>query len=126
MENQSCFNWIIRNNFENADFWLVNKGSSKSLGNPVKTFESFYTGVQCPVLVWPDYGYYYCLYLYNSGFWKRYSKGSTGLQHLRVSDIRKVFAEISRQNANAYEAIRIKVTANNHFSSSLPNFQTQS
>lgn len=103
MENKSCFQWIVRNNFEEADFWLVNKGSSHTLGNPVKNFEPFYTGVKCPALVLPDFGYYYCLNLYNSGLWKRYSVGSTGLQHLRISEIRKVLNKISHTNRESYQ-----------------------
>ena len=54
MENKSCFHWIVKNNFDDADFWLVNKGSLKDLGNPVKEFQPYYTGLKCPVLIWPD------------------------------------------------------------------------
>jgi hypothetical protein len=64
MENKSCFNWIVKNDFADADFWLINKGSLKDLGKPVREFQHYYTGIQCPVLIWPDYGYYLCVYFH--------------------------------------------------------------
>src|SRR4028118_1601221 len=63
MENQLNYDWIVRRNFAEADFWLINKGSCESLGKPVKQYEPFLTGIKCPVLILPDYGFYLCLYL---------------------------------------------------------------
>jgi hypothetical protein len=111
LENKSCFYWIVKNNFDDADFWLVNKGSLKDLGNPVKQFQPYYTGLKCPVLIWPDYGYYLCVYFQQIGVWRRCGVGSTNYKNLRISDIRRVFNELSQQHSMQYNAgINVKIT----------------
>jgi len=99
VENKSCFQWIIRNNFADADFWLVNKGSLKDLGKPVQEFQPYYTGIQCPALILPDYGYYLCVYFQQIGVWQRCGIGSTNYKNLRIADIRRVFNELSQQHS---------------------------
>ncbi len=98
MENTSCFEWIVRNNFPDADFWLINKGSKHKLGEPVKEFEPYLTGVKCPALILPDYGFYLLQYLHQQKLWEKYSLGSINLQHLRIKDIREVFRSIGNQH----------------------------
>jgi hypothetical protein len=111
LENKSCFHWIVKNNFENADFWLVNKGSLKDLGNPVKQFQPYYTGLKCPVLILPEYGYYLCVYFQQIGVWQRCGIGSTNYKNLRISDIRRIFNELSQQHSMQYNGgINVKVT----------------
>ncbi len=98
MENTSCFEWIVRNNFVEADFWLINKDSKHKLGEPVKEFEPYLTGVKCPALILPDYGFYFCQYLHQQKLWEKYSIGSTNFQHLRIQDIKEVFQSIRDQH----------------------------
>ena len=88
-ENQS--NWIVKNNFQEADFWLINKGSKSKLGQPVKQFETYLTGIKCPNYIFPNYGYYLCLHLFQQGIWQQYANGTTNLQHLRIRDIKSFF-----------------------------------
>lgn len=107
MENKSAFNWIIRSNFPEADFWLINKGSTKNLGKPVKKFESYLTGIQCPALIDSEYGYYLCAYLHSLDTWSKYSRGSINLQHLRIRDIRQVFQEIAQSHRRQKKFIKI-------------------
>ena len=104
MENQLNYDWIVRRNFAEADFWLINKGSCESLGKPVKQYEPFLTGIKCPVLILPDYGFYLCLYLYQMGLWKQYSIGSTNYKNLRLNDVKEVFQYIARQHRSQDKA----------------------
>ena len=104
MENQSSYDWIVRRNFAEADFWLINKGSCESLGKPVKQYEPFLTGIKCPVLILPDYGFYLCLYLHQMGLWKHYSIGSTNYKNLRLNDVKEVFQYIARQHRSQDKA----------------------
>jgi hypothetical protein len=104
MENQSSYDWIVRRNFAEADFWLINKGSCESLGKPVKQYEPFLTGIKCPVLILPDYGFYLCQYLHQMGLWKHYSIGSTNYKNLRLSDVKEVFQYIARQHRSQDKA----------------------
>jgi len=104
MENQSSYDWIVRRKFAEADFWLINKGSCESLGKPVKQYEPFLTGIKCPVLILPEYGFYLCLYLHQMGVWKHYSIGSTNYKNLRLSDVKEVFQYIARQHRSQDKA----------------------
>ena len=113
MENKSAFNWVIHTNFPEADFWLINKGSAKSLGKPVKKFEPFLTGIQCPALIDPEYGYYLCLHLYSINTWSAYSCSSINLKHLRIRDIKEVFQQITNSHRNPKRFVDIKPKLNN-------------
>jgi hypothetical protein len=86
--------WTIKTNFPEADFWLINKGSINKLGQPVKEFQSYLTGIKCPDFVLPSYGYYLCLYIHQTGFWQSLAVGSTDLKNLRISDIKSTFSVI--------------------------------
>jgi hypothetical protein len=103
VENKSCFLWIVRNDFVDADFWLTNKGSLKDLGKPIKEFQPYYTGIKCPVLIWPDYGYYLCCYFYQIGVWRNYGVGATNYQNLRITDIRRVLNKLSQQHSSQFD-----------------------
>lgn len=104
MENLSLFNWIVKNNFPEADFWLINKGSKHKLGEPVKEFQPYLTGIKCPALVLPDYAFYMCLHLYQQGFWQEYSQGSINLQNLRIKYIKEVFQSLGNQHRIQHQA----------------------
>ncbi|MEG4455926.1 hypothetical protein [Microcoleus sp. N9_A1] len=104
MENLSLFDWIVKNNFPEADFWLINKGSKHKLGEPVKEFQPYLTGIKCPVLVLPDYAFYMCLHLYQQGLWQQYSQGSINLQHLRLKNVKEVFQSIGNQHRIQHQA----------------------
>jgi len=107
MKNQSCFEWIIRKNFLDADFWLTNRGSAASIGQPKREFQPYYTGVKCPLLILPDYGYYLCIYLHQIGVWKQYASGTISFYNLKTSSIRQVFRELSRYHKTQHKQIKI-------------------
>ena len=104
MENLSLFDWIVKNNFPEADFWLINKNSKHKLGEPVKEFQPYLTGIKCPALVLPDYAFYMCLHLHQQGLWQEYSQGSINLQHLRLKNVKEVFRSIGNQHRIQHQA----------------------
>ncbi|MGL5063223.1 MAG: hypothetical protein ACRC62_24855 [Microcoleus sp.] len=110
MKNIQTFNWIVRNNFRQADFWLVNKGSLENLGKPVKDFEPFLTGIKCPVSIDPEYGYYLCWHLHSIGIWRQYGRSSIELGHLRICDIKKIFQSIAGSHRQQKRFIDVKST----------------
>jgi len=91
------FDYIVRNNYPEADFWLINKGSEKRLGEPTKEFQPYLTGIKCPALILPDYGFYVAMYLHQQEFWCQYAIGCTNLKSLKLSRIIQTFAELSEQ-----------------------------
>lgn len=100
MHNPSLFTWVTKRNFPDADFWITNRGTAKTVGQPIKEFQPYLTGIQCPALILPDYGYYLCVYFHSIGIWQQYAVGSLTYKNLRISDIRQVFYQISQQPAN--------------------------
>lgn len=112
MENPSCFEYIIRNNYLDADFWLMNKGSKESLGKPTKKFKTFLTGIKCPALILPEYGFYQAMYLHQKGFWETHAIGTTNLKHLRLSTIVEIFGHqsetIKAQTQYKYKNLELK------------------
>jgi|SRR6476469_8756259 len=108
MENTSCFDWVVKKNFPEADFWLVNRGANSDLGKPVKDFKPCYTGILVPALVLPDYAYYLCVYIHSIGVWKQYGAGTTSFQNLNISDVRTYFKALSRREREAKQRINIK------------------
>lgn len=92
---RALFSWEIANNFPSADFWLINKSSEEKLGEPTKEFQDYLTGVRCPAIIMPSYGYYLLQYLHSQGYWQRFAVGSINWKHLRISDIRSVFNKVA-------------------------------
>lgn len=109
MENTSLFNWVVKNNFPEADFWLINRGN-KDIGKPVKEFQPYLTGIQCPAKILPDYGFYLCVYFHSIGIWQPYAVGIITFQNLRISDIRRFFNQLSRQHRESSRYLQINET----------------
>lgn len=82
----------FKTNFEDADFWLIRKGSDNTVGKPVKKYSPEHIGVKviegAPVL--PDYLFYVFVMLQNRGIFTQIAKGTTRLKNIRVSDIKKL------------------------------------
>jgi len=81
----------VKTNFPHADFWLINKHSINEIGKPVKEFEPYLIGIKCnEQFIFPNYGFYACLHLYQKGIWRNYGNSCINLVRLRVSDVRNV------------------------------------
>jgi len=82
----------IRTNFEDADFWLVRKGSENMVGKPTKEFSMEHIGPKLnnagQSIADPQFLYYYFMFLHGQGIWSKLSKGMGRLRHLSVSDVK--------------------------------------
>ena len=82
----------FKTNFEDADFWLIRKGSENTVGKPVREYSPEHIGVKvkegAPVI--PDYLFYLFTMLQNRGVFTQMSKGSLRLRNIRVSDIKNL------------------------------------
>jgi hypothetical protein len=79
-------------NFPEADFWLVRKGSDKTVGMPVKEFDSERIGVkviQTDVLD-PQYLYYVFMHLQQSGKFIPLAHGTLRLKNISIRDIKSI------------------------------------
>ena len=82
----------IATNMPDADFWLVRKGSDKTVGKPVKEFDPSRIGVKVikTDVLDPNYLYYAMMNLHNQGHFARIANGTTNLVNIRVEDIANI------------------------------------
>ena len=75
-----------------ADFWLVRKGSDKTVGKPVKEFDPSRIGVKVvrTDVIDPNYLYYAMMNLHNQGQFARLANGTTNLVNITVNDIANI------------------------------------
>lgn len=87
---------VVKNNMDDADFYLQPSGDKKDIGRVVKKPGSEkYIGVKVKRtdLLDAKYFYYMVMHLFDNGVFESYARGSTNLQHLNVSDVKKIFAK---------------------------------
>lgn len=79
----------IKTDWPDADFWLVRKNSETLLGKPSKEYNPNHIGIKVlrTDVVLPDYLYYVMINLYQKGYWKQHSQGTTNLKHIRTQDV---------------------------------------
>jgi len=82
----------IATNMQDADFWLVRKGSDKTVGKPVKEFDPSRIGVKVvrTDVLDPNYLYYAMMNLHNQGHFARLANGTTNLVNITVNDIANI------------------------------------
>ena len=82
----------IATNMPDADFWLVRKGSDKTVGKPVKEFDPSRIGIKVVKtdVIDPNYLYYAMMNLHNQGQFARLANGTTNLVNITVNDIANI------------------------------------
>ena len=82
----------IATNMQDADFWLVRKGSDKTVGKPVTEFDPSRIGIKVvrTDVLDPKYLYYVMMNLHNQGHFARIANGTTNLVNIRVEDIANI------------------------------------
>lgn len=82
----------IKTNFEDADFWLIRKGTENSVGKPTETYNSEFIGIKVNegVDLLPKYLYYMMAHIHNSGYFARLSRGSLRLKHISTDDVKSI------------------------------------
>lgn len=80
----------VKTNFPDADFWLQRKGSIETVGKPSNTFSPENVGIKVVKtdIVDPNYLKYVFDYLFTTGAFKPFAKGTLELQHLPLEAIR--------------------------------------
>tara|TARA_R110001599_G_scaffold100770_1_gene258085 strand:+ start:308 stop:589 length:282 start_codon:yes stop_codon:yes gene_type:complete len=82
----------IKTNFENADFWLVRRGSIESVGTPVKSFSQYHIGIKVvrTDILLPNYLYYAMKHVHTTGYWKPLANGTLKLVHITTTDVKNI------------------------------------
>jgi hypothetical protein len=79
-------------NNQDANFWLIRKGSLSMVGKPTKEFSPEHIGVTVidTEKLYPDFLYYYMMFMHQSGLFQRFALGTLNLKHIRIDDISKI------------------------------------
>jgi len=83
---------VIKTNFATADFWLIRKGSIKTVGSAVRKFNPEHIGikvVEVEILL-PDYLYFAMKHVRQQKHWERLAVGTLSLVHIRVQDVKNI------------------------------------
>jgi len=82
----------FKNNCPDCDFWIVRKGTEKSVGKPTKEYSPEYIGVKIikKDLIVPQFLYYYFEYLNSIGIFTQLSTGMTKLKHIKISEVKDI------------------------------------
>lgn len=78
----------IKTNFEEADFWLVRRGSAIKVGKSVEDFHPEHIGIRFnSQLVFARYFFYVMQQYHSQGVFEKMAKGSFLLVHITVDDV---------------------------------------
>ena len=81
----------VTTNMPDADFWIVRRGSEKTVGSVVEEYNSEHIGIKVTSSeVVPRFMYYAMMHLHNQGVWKRMATGTTNLVNIEVQDVRNI------------------------------------
>ena len=74
---------------EEADFWIVRRGTPEAVGRPVREFNPEHIGVKVTATDFlnPRYLFYMIEHVANTGYFARLARGSTRLVNIRKSDV---------------------------------------
>lgn len=81
----------IKTSFIDADFWIVRRGDSKSVGKPVKEYNKEHIGIK--VIrdeLYSEYLFWAMTHLHQIGEFERLATGTINLINIRVSDIKNI------------------------------------
>lgn len=74
---------------EQADFWIVRRGSIETVGQPTNVYNPEHIGVTIirPEVLLPNYLFYAIQHVWLTGAFKSRATGTTDLVNIKVSDI---------------------------------------
>lgn len=82
----------VSTNMPDADFWIIRKGSDKTVGTPVKEFNPERIGIKIvrTDVLDPQYLYYTMMHLHNQGYFAKVAVGTLKLVNIKVADVANI------------------------------------
>lgn len=82
----------IKTHFQEADFWVVRRGSLKKVGSVTREYNPEHIGIKVnrTDILLPDYLYYCLMALHQAGRWEPLATGTLSLVNIRTADIRNI------------------------------------
>lgn len=88
---------LVRVGLQEADFWLVRRGTLQAVGQPVREYSPYHIGIRVEQtgLILPDYLFYVFMELHQGGQWQAQAIGTLELVHIRTEDVNNINLLIS-------------------------------
>ena len=82
----------IRTNFEDADFWIIRRGTPEKVGKPTKEYNREHIGVKVTATdkLDPGYLYYFMKYIWSNGVYKEIATGTLKLVNIETKHIKDI------------------------------------
>jgi hypothetical protein len=82
----------IKTNYQEADFWVVRRGSLKTVGSVTREYNPEHIGIKVnrTDILLPDYLYYCLMALHQAKRWEPLATGTLSLVNIRTADIRNI------------------------------------
>lgn len=82
----------VKTRFDDADFWIVRRGSREKVGMPTREYNPEHYGVRVDRtdLLLPDYLFYLFQYLWSRGFFAQMATGTLSLVNIRKEMIERL------------------------------------
>lgn len=82
----------IKTQFKDADFWIVRRGSLKTVGMVTREYNPEHIGVKVlrTDILLPDYLYYCMMNVHSQKVWEPLANGTLSLVNIKVSDVRNI------------------------------------
>lgn len=83
---------LVKTNMKDADFWIVRKGSLRTVGMVSRLFnpENIGIKIQKCVAVNSTFLYYWVETQYNNGYFRMCCRGTLSLVHITISDVENI------------------------------------
>ncbi|PXF32101.1 hypothetical protein WH50_06485 [Pokkaliibacter plantistimulans] len=77
---------------ENADFYIVRRGTMDSVGSVTKEFNPEHIGVSVfrTDILLPTYLYYCFMHIHSQGHWRALATGTLSLVNIRLREVRSI------------------------------------
>jgi hypothetical protein len=82
----------IKVGLQDADFWVIRRGSEAEVGRPVRTYGPEHIGIKVvrPDIMLPDYLFYLIQYLHSRKVFSQMARGTLRLVSIRTEDLRDI------------------------------------
>jgi hypothetical protein len=82
----------VKTNFEDADFWIVRRGTENAVGTPTREFNPQHIGIRIvrPDVLVPTYAFYLIQFLHQRGTFKQIATGTLRLVNIKTTDVKSI------------------------------------
>lgn len=82
----------IKTGLKQADFWIVRRGSLKTVGSVSREYNPEHIGIKVnrTDILLPDYLYYWFMAIHQAKTWEPIANGTLSLVNIKVSDVRNI------------------------------------